>query len=419
MGDTRLNRSHGCRIARSSHLLSRFRPGEIKKFEQGFQLFGATPRAVGILRLRDLCHLDKRQLHEQALVAALSVAQVALVHQFQSLVEELRRARLSLRAVLGALLLTHLEQLQRLLVLSHEHVAHVRGESVDEVTSVEALFYNRVQEHHTLAHLVRQRIVDKLEVVVGVQLVEVFYHLFVRDVALAEARRLVEDGERVAHSAVGFLGYERQSLLLVRDAFLLSHMLQVVDGVLYGHSLEVVYLTTRENGRQNLVLLGGGEYEHHVSRRLLERLQKGVEGSLREHVHLVDNEHLVLAHLRRYACLLHERLDVLYGVVAGCVELEDVVRAALRKRLAALALAACLAVCRGVHAVDCLGEDARTRRLAYSARSAEQVGVCQFATLHGILQRSGESSLPHHRVERHRAVFTRRYYIFSHLNVYV
>ena len=133
MGDIRLSRSRRCRIARSSHLLSRFRPGEIKKFEQGFQLFGATPRAVGILRLRDLRNLDERQLHEQALVAALSVAQVALVHQFQSLVEELCRARLSLRAVLGALLLAHLEQLQRLLVLSHEHVAHVRSQSVDEV----------------------------------------------------------------------------------------------------------------------------------------------------------------------------------------------------------------------------------------------------------------------------------------------
>jgi len=73
------------------------------------------------------------------------------------------------------------------------------------------------------------------------------------------------------------------------------------------------------------MLLGRGKNEDHVCRRLLESLQKRVEGCCGKHVHLVDDEHLVASHLRRNACLLHERLDVLNRVVARGVEFEDVV----------------------------------------------------------------------------------------------
>ena len=93
----------------------------------------------------------------------------------------------------------------------------------------------------------------------------------------------------------------------------------MLDDVGDGHALEVVNLTTREDGGQNLVLLGCGEDEHHVSGRLLQSLQEGIEGLGGEHVHLVDDEHLVFSHLRRNARLVHQGLDVLDGVVAGGV----------------------------------------------------------------------------------------------------
>ncbi len=109
------------------------------------------------------------------------------------------------------------------------------------------------------------------------------------------------------------------------------------DGVGHGHTLEVVYLASAQDGRQNLVLLGGGEDEDHVRWRLLQRLKEGIEGSGAEHVYLVDDEHLVLAHLRRDAGLLHQGLDVVHTIVAGGVQLKDVVRALLVERLAALA----------------------------------------------------------------------------------
>jgi hypothetical protein len=42
--------------------------------------------------------------------------------------------------------------------------------------------------------------------------------------------------------------------------------------------LEVEALAARQDGDGNLVDLGGGEDEHHVRRRLLQRLQQRVEG---------------------------------------------------------------------------------------------------------------------------------------------
>ena len=98
----------------------------------------------------------------------------------------------------------------------------------------------------------------------------------------------------------------------------------MIDGVADGHPFEIVDLTTAEDGGQDLVLLRRGEDEDDVCRRFFECFEEGVEGGRREHMHLVDDEHLILAQLRRDARLLHQRLDMLHGVVRGSVKLEDV-----------------------------------------------------------------------------------------------
>ena len=118
----------------------------------------------------------------------------------------------------------------------------------------------------------------------------VSYTHLVGDVALAEARRLVKDRQRVAHTAVGLLGYHVQRLGLCLDAFALCHHLEVVYNAGHGHAVEVINLATADDGGQYLVLLGGGEDEDDVGWRFLERLEEGVEGSRREHVYLVDDE---------------------------------------------------------------------------------------------------------------------------------
>ena len=279
-------------------------------------------------------------------------------------------------------------------------------QSVDEMTAIEAAPNDLIEQNHDVSNLVFQCKVDDAEVVVGIEHVQVFDDLLIGDGALTERHCLVEDAQRVAHSAISLLGNHCQRLLFILDAFLLGHVLQMGDGILHRHAFEVVDLTTRDDGWQNLVLLRGGKDEDDVCRRFLKRLQECVEGLRGEHVHLVDDEHLVASYLRRNARLLHERLDVLHGVVRGSVELEDVVRPLLVESLARLAVVASLALVGRRQTVDGLGEDAGTSGLANASRSTEQVGMGELSTAHSILQRCRERRLSDDAIEGHRAVFT-------------
>ena len=282
------------------------------------------------------------------------------------------------------------------------------GQSLYEQTAVEALVDDVVQQYHRLTGLVRHSVVHQTEVILRVQHVQVFYHLLIRNIALTEGCCLVEDAQSVTHTTVGLLGDDGQRLLLILYALLLGNVLQVVDGIGYRHTLEVVNLATTENGGQYLVLLRSSQDEDDVCWRFLQCLQESVKGCRREHVHLVNDKDLILAQLRRDARLLHQRLDVLYRVVRCGIELKDVQRSLFVERLTRLTFVARLAVTRRVLAVDGLGKDTRTGRLSHTTRPAKQVGMGQFARLHGILQRRRQSSLSHHRVKRHRAVFSGR-----------
>ena len=206
---------------------------------------------------------------------------------------------------------------------------------------------------------------------------------------MAERGGLVKDGECVAHTAVGLLGNHGKCLFLVGDTLLLGHMLQVVYSITDGHPLEVVNLTTAEDSRQDFVLLRCGEDEDDVCGRLLKGLEESVEGGGGEHVHLVNDKDFITSELRWNARLLHERLDVLHGVVGGGIELKNVERTLFVERLTTLTGIASLTICRRILAVDGLGKDACASGLSHASGTAEEVGMCQFSALHGILQRRG------------------------------
>ena len=193
------------------------------------------------------------------------------------------------------------------------------GQSADQMSSVKALGDNIVEQHHHVRHFVGQRQIDDIEIVLTVEHVQVFNHLLIGDITLAERNGLIEDRQGIAHSAISLLGNDIQRLLLVGDMLFLCHGLEMTDDIGHRHPLEVVYLTTTDDRRQDLMFLGGGEDEDHVGRWLFQRLEESIESLCGEHVHLVDDKHFVFADLRRYTCLLHQRLDVLHGVVTGRV----------------------------------------------------------------------------------------------------
>ena len=152
----------------------------------------------------------------------------------------------------------------------------------------------------------------------------------------------------------------------------------------------------------------GSQDELGIGRRLLQRLQEGIERRLGEHVHLVDDEHLVSPHLRRNAHLVNEVADVLYGVVAGGIQLVDIQGTSLVEGAARFAFVASLALGRHVFTVDGFGEDTGTGGLSYATRAAEQVGMRQLILADSVFQRRRQSFLANHRVECRGTVLSGR-----------
>ena len=198
------------------------------------------------------------------------------------------------------------------------------GKTLDKNASVETFVENIVQQHHHLAHFVGESEVNQVEIVVAIQNVQVLDYLFISDVALTETGSLVKDRECIAHTAIGFFCDDSQSLFLIFDSFFFCYHSQMLDCVRNGHSLEIVNLTSTENGRQNLVLLRGRQDKDDMRWWLLQCLEECIEGSRTQHVYLIDDKHFVLANLWRDAGLLHESLDLLYTIIAGGIKLKDV-----------------------------------------------------------------------------------------------
>ena len=107
---------------------------------------------------------------------------------------------------------------------------------------------------------------------------QVVNRVAVRDAAVGGERgNQVEHRKGVAQASVGFLGDELQGFFLGLDAFLGRDARQVPTHVVHPDAVEVENLAPRQNGGDDFVLLGGGEYENGVGRRLFQRFQECVE----------------------------------------------------------------------------------------------------------------------------------------------
>ena len=228
--------------------------------------------------MNQLCYLNEGEFDEQTLVLAHAVVEVAVGTLADGGIQETWLASLCLLGIALAYLIAGFEQFHRLCITADEQVAQVIVQSSDEVAAFESLAEDFIESEHDVGDFAAEEVIDQLEVVVVVEHVEVGNGLLVGNVALAERGHLVEDAEGVAHTSVGFLGDDVEGGWLVGNAFLLGHVFEVSDDVLHGHAVEVVNLTTRQNRGQEFVLLGCGEDEDGMCRRLLKCLQKSVEG---------------------------------------------------------------------------------------------------------------------------------------------
>ncbi len=209
---------------------------------------------------------------------------------------------------------------------------------------------------------------------------------FAAHFASAIGDRLVEQGQRVAHRSARGVGDREQRSVVECDLLGSKYLRQARNDLRRRQRLEIELKAPRQDGDRDLLRVGGSKDEFHVLGWLLQRLEHGVERRFRQHMHFVDQVNLVAPDRRRVARVVENLPHVVDAGVRRRVELEQIDEAAGIDVDACRAHAAWR--CRdAVDAVEALGEDARDRRLADTARAGEKVRVMQAAALDRIGQR--------------------------------
>jgi len=213
---------------------------------------------------------------------------------------------------------------------------------------------------------------------------------------------LVEQGERIAQAALGRPRDQRQHRGLEMHALGRQYVLQARPDLLLRYQLQVELQAARQDGNRYFLRIGGGEYEFDVRGRLLQRLQHGVECIARQHVHLVDDVHLVASRGGRVQRVLQQLAHVVHLRVRSSVELDEVDEAARVDFGARRAFAAGGRGNAGF-TIERLGDDARERGLANAAGTGEKVSVVQSLVRKRALERPHHVLLPYQLGKRSRA----------------
>ena len=279
--------------------------------------------------------------------------------------------------------------------LDDQQLPRVRLELADERRRVASAVDRFGGRREGAARILTGDGVERPEQQVGIRDPEHREHISKCDLRPRVGLQLVERAERVPKAAGrvpcqhgGRLGADRDRLS-ARDA------LHDDGDLLDRRPLEVEAVAAIDDGRQDLLGVGGREHEHGVRRRLLERLQERVPRRRREHVRLVEDVDLLAPRHRRVRDRLAQRADVVHRVRRRGIHLDDVERARRGDRDAGVADAA-RRDGRPVDAVETRGQDLRHRRLPGAARANEQVCVMHAIAFDGVGQRAHDVLLPHH-----------------------
>ena len=224
--------------------------------------------------------------------------------------------------------------------------------------------------------------------------------------AIAEGQQLVEERQRIAHAAIGGLRQQLQRRGVVGQLLRVEDLRQAGADQWNREPLEIELQAARQHRDRELVRIRGGEQEFDVRRRLFERLQQRVEGMCAQHVHLVDQVHLVTAAGRRVLHVVEQLARIVDLGAGGGIDLDEIHAAASLDLATAPALEAGLCAYAAL-AVQTLGEDPRHRGLADAARARKQEGVVQAPARERIAERAQHMLLPRHLGESARTPFAR------------
>ncbi len=198
------------------------------------------------------------------------------------------------------------------------------------------------------------------------------HHILLADRIAGKGRDLIHERQRVTHRTIRLARQKQQSRIIDPQLFPLRDRAQVPRQFIGRDATEVITLGARKNRFGNFERLGRGENEHHVRRRLLERLEQGIERRAGQAVHFVDDIDAPFSVGRQVADILPEGTDIIHPGIGGGVDFQHVERAPAGDLLAGGTFAT--RRFRGaVDAVDRFGQNPRDRRFAGPARTAKQI----------------------------------------------
>ncbi len=192
--------------------------------------------------------------------------------------------------------------------------------------------------------------------------------------------------------------------------FRVQYLLDLRGDLLDRQTLEIELQAARQHRDRQLLRIGGGQQEFDVRWRLFQRFQQRVEAVAGEHVHFVDEIHLVAAACRRVLHVVQQFARVIHLGARGGVHLDQVHEAPLVHFLAGAALAAGLRGDTGF-AVQGFREYASDGGLAHPAGAGKQKGMMQPAVVKRVDQRLHDVLLAHELGKVSGAPFARQHLI--------
>ena len=166
-------------------------------------------------------------------------------------------------------------------------------------------------------------------------------HLRHRGFPRPVADGLIEQRSCIARRTFSSTGDQRQRVFGNFSAFGLGDLAQQGEHVFGLDAAQIEPLAAGKHRHRHFADFGCGEDKFHMRGRLFQRFQQRIEGRGRQHMHLVDDEHLVAGRGGAIGHALDNRIaDILNAGVGGGVHLDHIDMAAFGNGKAGLALPA-------------------------------------------------------------------------------
>ena len=214
----------------------------------------------------------------------------------------------------------------------------------------------------------------------------------------------IQDRQCITHGAIGQAADQLGGVMVQLNVFLPGHIFQPTGNFIRRNALEVIALAAAEDSSRNFLYFRCGKDKDHMLRRFLHGFQQGIERRGRQHVHLVDDIYLILAHGRQIGGFIAQVTDVIHAVVGGGINFRYIQNGALINAFADSTFTAGVRA-GGIQAVDRFGKNFGAGGFAGAAGAGKQVGMAHTVCRDLVFQRSNNGPLAYHILKTLRSPF--------------